>query len=436
MIIIGMESNQDIQLSTIGTSEYNLNSISAILLSNNKVFIVYSYGTNKYLNGVICTIEGDNITAGTDTQLSNKSNAGRNIKVVSLSESKVFIAHAYADTSTTTLYAMVCTIEGDNITVGTDTQLSNNSKSGSEISIVTVSESKVFIAHSYNSTKNLYGIVCTINNTAITTGTDTQLSSFESSGSEMSAILLADNKIFIAFGYKFTSSSYYLNGIVCTINNITITTGKITQLDSLVYQYSYPSAILLNEDKVLVTYTKGVEGSSYTKYYLYGIVCNINNTTITKGTDTQLKDTICSTSLILLSNNKVFIIYDNNTSNKYLYGMICTIEGKEITKKTDIQLSTIKNTAYSKSAILLLDNKVFIAHSYGENYYLYGMICNMEEGNVTQIKSSSDKILGIAKTKGTEGETVQVYVPKLAEYICTEDENRIITENGEEIRNE
>lgn len=55
---------------------------------------------------------------------------------------------------------------------------------------------------------------------------------------------------------------------------------------------------------------------------------------------------------------------------------------------------------------------------------------------ISELKNKEEEILGIAKTKGTEGQTVKVYVPKLAEYISTEEGNRIISEEGEEIRNE
>lgn len=59
------------------------------------------------------------------------------------------------------------------------------------------------------------------------------------------------------------------------------------------------------------------------------------------------------------------------------------------------------------SCILLENNKVFIAHTYGSSDYLYGTIFF----NNTYATPYNSTINGIAKTSGADGETIEVYVP-------------------------
>ena len=163
-------------------------------------------------------VEYFNTKIGTDTELKSGDSAGLTISAVALSSTKVFIAHNLGGQ----LYGLVCDIEGTTITTGTDTQLCSNYYSGETISAVALSSTKVFIAHSYSSNYTLYGTVCTINNSTITVGTNTLLSSNYYGGYYISAVKLADNRIFIA--YNTGDYSYYLlYGIVCTISGTDIT---------------------------------------------------------------------------------------------------------------------------------------------------------------------------------------------------------------------
>lgn len=131
--------------------------------------------------------------------------SGNRLSATTLCADKIFIAHSY-NTSTGTsvsqysLYGMVCTISGTAISHGTDTQLVNNEYAGKKISAVALSSSKVFVAHSYGNYLYAYCTVCTINGTAITSGTSVCLSSTSYSGDyAMSAVKLSPNKAFVAF---------------------------------------------------------------------------------------------------------------------------------------------------------------------------------------------------------------------------------------------
>ena len=205
-----------------GTGEH----ITAVKLSSDKVFIVYerasTYSARMYC--IVCTISGYIITKGTEIELS--LGAGTVISSISasaLSEDKVFIAHHIYNSGANNLYGIVCTISGTTITKGTATSLSSMSNS-IHISIITLSTEKVFIAYLYGSYTYLYGIVCTINGSTITAGTNTQLSSINSSGLGVSAILISNNRIFIAH------SNY---GLVCTISGTIIIKGIDARLNTI-----------------------------------------------------------------------------------------------------------------------------------------------------------------------------------------------------------
>ena len=146
--------------------------ISMVALSDSKVFIAYRYSSGDYyyyLYGLVCTISGTaTITPGTNTQLSSHYSTSTwsvSISAVALSDSKVFIAHniGTSDSSVYYLYGVVCTISGTTITPGTRTQLSSGgSFSGLSLAAaVALSDSKVFIAHDFKGASYLYSLIAT-----------------------------------------------------------------------------------------------------------------------------------------------------------------------------------------------------------------------------------------------------------------------------------
>ena len=141
----------------ISNQKYSAYSTSAVALDNNRVFIAHCIdSSNYYLYGIVCTIDGATVTAGTDTQLSAESLAGYTISTVLLKDGKVFIAHDYGE-GNHYLYGMVCTINGTTITAGTDTSIYASSYGGYRISTELLPSGEVFIAHSGNGTNyNLY----------------------------------------------------------------------------------------------------------------------------------------------------------------------------------------------------------------------------------------------------------------------------------------
>lgn len=293
----------DTQLST---TTYTGRDISVQLLPNGNVFIAHGYSSNYRLYAMIVTIEGNTITAGPDTALvTNTTYGGMYISTVLLDDNRVFIAHCY-NGDNKYLYGMVVTIDGTTITKGTDTVLNSSTKStGNSISACLLPNGNVFIAHSYNTTLQLYGMVVTIDGTTITKGTDTAIIQTSEAGRTISTKLLPNGNVFIAHS---NNSSDQLYGIVCTISGTTIAYGTDTVIDSTQRTAETLDTVLLDNGQVLILYNYAISND------LYGILTTISGTTITLGTATLLGETQDSTygegmSALLLANGLIFMAH-------------------------------------------------------------------------------------------------------------------------------
>ena len=360
----------------ISTTTNSASMLSAVLLDENRVFIAHSYTSNYHLYGIVLSINGTTITYGTDTQLSTTAYSGGVVSATLVSNGNVFIAHQSNNTTSQNyLHGIVVSVSGTTITAGTDTQIVSTATSGSIISAVSLPDNKVFIAHTYGGTSYyLYGIVCNVSGTTITKGTDTSIVTSRYAGFYISTCVLDESRVFI--GHCF-SSSQYLYAIVCKIAGTTISKGSSKCLaNAVTYEGSMISTLKINSNKVFVAH------SHNTSPYLNAMVCTISDTTISIGTDTSLSTTSGSGSEIsveLLPSGKIFIVH--SMSGYYLYGMICNVDNTTITYGTDTQLSTIEHGGRWLTSVLLNNGKVLIPHSYTKTWYLYTQIWGIDEEN-------------------------------------------------------
>lgn len=208
----------------------------------------------------------------------------------------------------------------------------------------------------------------------------------------VSAVKLDNNTVFIIHNNGSNTSSYYLYGVVCKIQNNEIIVGTDTQLIS---NYNRGiSAVALSENKVLIAYSPA--GSNYS--YLRANICTIEGTNITVGNMSYLATEVGYDATVIaiakLSENKVFVAYSRDNTNHYLYGVIGTIDGDTITHGTNIQLSSVNDSGKIISVTALNQNTVFIAHSYENNTYVYGMVCTISD---TKITKGTDTRLAVGK---------------------------------------
>lgn len=384
--------------------------LSAVQISDNKVFIAHGYNV---LYGTLCTIDNNDITVNTTVTLSTSTSyTATQASAVLLSNNRVFIAHG-GNASSTYLYAIVCTIDINNntITNGIDTKLSSTAYSGKSLSSVLLSDNKVFIAYGAGSGSSgyVYGIVCNINDMIITAESQTQLAYGSYYGADCSVVMINETKLAIFYS---GGSSYCLYGLVCTISGNTITKG--TQIEILNSSFSGDNclAVLLSDNKVFVAHSKN---SNTSNRYLFGIVCTIDGTTITTGTDTQLTTYtggLYIPDIVLFPDDKVGIFH--YSSDQKLAISYCTVDSDNtISLISTSKLSDIAYSYYYASVIILnntkIDKQLFVAHSgdnSGSTSYLYAGIVaptvGIYNGNNTH---------GIAKTSAKATQYIDVYVP-------------------------
>lgn len=397
------------QLSTETNSGY---AISAVQLDDNKVFIAHNYGSSYYLYGMVCIINGPTIIQGTDTVIASIKEAGTAISTCLLPNGSIFIAHSDNSAASIRLNGIVVTISGTTITTGSDTILVNSTRAGYTISTYLLPNGNVFIAHSLGDNYYLYGLVVSISGTTITTGADTVLNSTKYAGQIISTCLLLNGNVFVAHSY---GSSYYLYGIVCSISGTTVGKGSDTVITNSSNVGRAISACTLENGNVFIAHSYG------SNYYLYGIICSTNGTTITKNTDTALETGGYEAEKVLtrvLKEDKVFVTKCHLADASRLWASICTINNTSITIGTTVRLSDARGSGNAMSSILLNNGTIFMAHNHtdGTNY-LYAQIFDIDETNniltkhiitieyETQIrKVTTGRFDGIAKTSGNGGD--------------------------------
>lgn len=411
------------------TDTYTGYAISATAMDDTKVVIVHGDSSHK-LRAIVCKIDGITITYGTDTVLINTAYTGQQISSVKLDDSSLFVSHAGASSSTSSQYLYGAIIVVKDLTVS----LTVNKKLNSTgymlyTNSVLLSKNKVFIGYCQSSSQHLYGVVCTINTEAatITAGSLTSLSTASYAGSMMSCCALTQDNVFIAHCY---GSNHHLYGIVCNISGTTITKGSDTSLVSnTTYTGDYISTCLLTNGNVFIAH--GYE----TYRFLNAIVASVSGTTVSKGTgirlvgDIQVIDRGMATnvSVVPLNNNNVLVTHPKNTDNYYLYGIMCTVNGTTITKGSDTQLITAGYSGYKTSPILLNNGTIFIAHSYSSDYYLYAQVFGIDYTNNIVITSN---IIAL----GQEQQVIPATNPPFAAIALSKGVGGTATEHNEQVQ--
>lgn len=202
------------------------------------MFVAFTAESSRTLISVVCTISNNTITAG-NTTLLHSYYGGDVFSLDVLSENKVFVAYGLGGNSNRSLWAMVCTINDTIISTKTDTQINSSSSTGETIRTVALSENKVIICHKMNGNANIGGIICNIDNTTITHGSDTVLLENATIGRPFK---LSDDKILVAV------DTY---DIICTVSNMTIT---IESSQSI--QYTGASCLLTSNKRIIVMFEK------------------------------------------------------------------------------------------------------------------------------------------------------------------------------------
>ena len=394
---------EDIEIDNSDANNSSKKPVVVAKLTENKVFVAYRKisSSKTYLYGCIYIINENNIEKGTDTQLAET--LGYNLEIAVISSNKVVII----DRNTSTMYGLVCEINNLSITAGTKKILKSGTNTAEYLSIVTLSKTKIMIAYSFDSYRYAYGMICTITDLTISVSTDTKLSDVQNGVRSISISKLSDNKISIAH----IDSNNNLHILICTIEDTNIIL-KFSEIITYARVSSYYSVcvLALAFNKMIIIYTDN-------KLRLQAYICVIDENGIVNKSSFQLNSIVTKgiISAIILSSNRILILFNHDNENKLLYGMICTITGLTISEGIVTQVSNESYSGDVSPSIALLSSELaFLGYSKTANYYISGKICQIGKTKISKIKEN-EVIAGIAKTSGIDGQLVKYARPSFIE---------------------
>ena len=402
--LINNKFGDDISLET---TNYNSYPFLAQELGKNRLLILYLNNRNLY--GMVCTITDTEIICGTECLIAT-TEEDTILSTVLLEQNKVFLffGNYY-------LSGIICTItDTGEINAGLITQLSSYiSSSFTCLTPKALLGDNNTILITYIISTKMRGIICTITGTNITKETETEMPYLPSTSSKTVTSIKVKSSQFITVYSNYNG----LYGIVYDINDniINIRINTEIKLQKSIEDLGNVSVEKTDDDTIVIIGEKNLG----TIYSLYSVICMIKESTIEVKECKQinsLKHTRNSMQpkITLLDRNRVFITYFNDLNKTginpphYLYGMTCRITDTDITEIEDVKLD-VETVGITKQSNTIILNKDKILIMYTKNSKLTQIIGHT---NLIDIASRMESnIIGIAKTKGTAGQTIKVIVP-------------------------
>ena len=233
--------------------------VSSCLLPNKKVFMGFCYSSADYPAYALCTVSDFTITVNTPVQISTSFKMSSQLITLLTHDGNVL--WLCASTTNYYLYGGVFTVNGDNITVPTFTQLSTVAQSALPLYACELSSANKFLV-GYNTEGNNNALnlaVATVSGTTITIGTGLRVApSVYSTSPGVSLVPLRNDTTFVSHCYGSDEVSLHgqVFGIVSGVPSATVTVPV------------YETQVKRTLDNVCrgVAKTRGVGGTS--KYHL------------------------------------------------------------------------------------------------------------------------------------------------------------------------
>lgn len=333
-----------IATSSSSNGKYPAISSKSICIDNNKVIIFYRVELNSAypLKAVVAAINGQSITVGTPIIVSSDSNAGKHFDAIKLENNKAFVAYAGYPAK---LSGVVLNINGTAISKGTGSIIGDYDYSAFSISSTLIEPNKVFIAHTYNESYHLAGVIITISGNTFSKGTITLLDSEYRTGyGELSACCIDANRVFIAYPYLDT---LYLRCMIVSVNGSTITAGEYVGLDNNSSTGSIINAIYAAKGRVLVA----CMGSGREDYFNLKEV-DVFGTTPKKVKETKMGPayTIAKTKLVLMSKTRLYAQCVYDYSEYKLAGILIEVSGNVLGTKVSKSATNISGVALNSAS--------------------------------------------------------------------------------------
>lgn len=372
-------------------------------IDNERVICVYTVVKTEDTMAVILHIVDGEIVLGEPQKIAEYIDIG---EVTLIDKTRVLITYGKCSEKLNwDLAGVICSIEEDSIAIGEEKIISTAAGAGARIYAAKIADNKVFIAHLYNLTNRyLYSIVVTVDGTTITNGSDTALvtTSGSAPAEAVSITTLEENKVLITMTY---GSTFLLYGIVCTVSGTVITKGTLTKLNTEKYMTFDLINLFIDTNHVLICHgTNNGDGKKAT-------LCEISNKTISVLQTADIATTETG-NLLLKSAGKLGekVILDYGTFAKTLLvdGDIIKVDNEsiELPKATENDTDVDYTAVYMDGKMIRATFNMFSSGTAITNYIIY-------INAIDKVISSEDAILGIAKTMPDNEGKLEVYVPEM-----------------------
>ncbi|URN83960.1 hypothetical protein [Acetobacterium wieringae] len=364
--------------------------ITAIALSETSVFVAYTDNTTGYGEAVIITISGDAITLGTPVIF--RSLAISVLKSVKMSETSILIV--FRNNSSQYQQAIVLSINGNIITAGTAIDYTTMGLTSTEHSVVRLTDTRAIVLYR-RGTGGLYGVILTLNGTAISKSADLLYSS--SIVQAVSAVAIDESRVFLAFSLN----SANVKAVVLTVSVDSFTYGTAITLLATTMATNIIESIKLNSTSMFVGFSTNGSG--------YGVVVTISGTALVAGPSRifagDTSSAINTFSLSLLSQSRVLISY-SLTVGYYGCAIMARIYNAEFITydSTYVFYATAQNFGISVKL-----NSGRILELFRNNSTLKAGSVFVGIAKYVKAALLQNNICGVAKTKGIESETIKAF---------------------------
>lgn len=283
-------------------------------------------------------------------------------------------------------YAVQDSVDANNFiefvnTATEDVQMSNLAQSiaGNErFAFTKINEEKAFIAYYTGKTSTpVYGRVVTLNGKSIELGPETMISAATAptSSSKITKIgvtALECDKVFVTF-MGTRNGTTDLQCVLCEINEDVITINT----DTMISGYSgLTTPIALDNQRVFLA----MSGCC--------AVFTIDGENIIPGQKITDINFYYHLKVILLSNNKVLIVYSTSSTSEKVYAVVCEVNGTTVTFGTSVQILS-KKIYEVTDVVQFEDNRIIISFQYGTSLEYPGFITITVDGTTITVGYSN-----------------------------------------------
>jgi hypothetical protein len=388
------------------------------------IFLNFRESAASLMKACVCEVVGTKITVGTAVSISGTSSGdvcGCAALEVIDSNRVMIVGKNYSK-----LYVFICSIDGLALTVESSTLLGSSLGTDYEedevdVSIAKVGTNKFFVAHGFgSSTSQLAVNLLTVDGTTVTIGETFYpvVNTPKRSGTLISCVALNDSTVFLAHGNSDDGNNLY--GVICNIEDTSVTFGENVALGdyataATTIGATMLSATALNENKVLVS----MRGSD--TYNIELFVCEIAGTTITCGESVLTSNSyVIKPTMLLRSETEVEVIAVYGTSKTSGYQNIisftCTIEGNNISLSEErIVVSSTSSKSEDGCCVgAILTNDTKVPLLFCSLGASASNVYKVLYMRLDGVINSKTDILGVATLGGLMNDTIKVAVPELS----------------------